>query len=82
MEPNSQKQGISPRHRQGNSTVSSNAVGISANRTAVVPVSQSTATANGTGLQTTNGSHVLSFGNNNVGGNETDGVATTTVAMK
>ena len=66
----------------GNSTVSSNAVGISADRTAVARISQSTVTGNGTGLQATDGGQMLSFGNNNVSGNGTDGVATTTVAMQ
>ena len=65
-----------------NSTVSSNAVGISADQTAVARISQSTVTGNGTGLQATNGGQMLSFGNNNVSGNGTDGVATTTVAMQ
>ena len=65
-----------------NSTVSSNAVGISADRTTITRISQSTVTGNGTGLQATNGGQMLSFGNNNVSGNGTDGVATTTVAMQ
>jgi parallel beta helix pectate lyase-like protein len=65
-----------------NSTMSSNALGMSADRTAVVRVSQSTITANGTGLEVTNGGQVLSFGNNNISGNGTDGLTTTTVAMR
>jgi hypothetical protein len=65
-----------------NSTVSSNAVGISADRMAVARVSQTTLTANGIGLQTTNGGQVLSFSNNNLSGNGTDGVATATLAMQ
>jgi len=65
-----------------NSTVSNNAVGIAADQTAIARVSQSTVTANGTGLQTTNGGQWVSFGNNNVSGNSTDGVATTTVALQ
>ena len=65
-----------------NSTMSNNAVGISADRTATARVGQSTVTGNGTGLQATNGGQVLSFGTNNVSGNGIDGVATTTVAMR
>src|SRR5262249_5325507 len=52
-----------------NSTVSNNSVGVSADRTAVARIGQSTVTGNATGLQTTNGGQVLSFGNNNVSGN-------------
>jgi nitrous oxidase accessory protein NosD len=65
-----------------NSTMSNNAVGISADKTAIARVGQSTVTGNGTGLQATNGGQVLSFGTNNVSGNGIDGVATTTVAMR
>jgi len=64
-----------------NSTISSNAVGIAADQSAIVRVSQSTVTANGTGLQTTSGGQVVSFGNNNFSGNNTDGAATSTVAL-
>jgi hypothetical protein len=65
-----------------NSSVSNNAIGIVADRTAVVRVGQSTITANGTGWQATNGGQVVSFGNNNVSGNGTDGAATSTVALR
>ena len=65
-----------------NSTASNNAVGIAADQTAMVRVGQSTITGNGTGWQATNGGQVLSYGNNNVGGNNTDGVATSTLTLE
>jgi len=65
-----------------NSTVSNNTVGISADQSAVVRVGQSTITANGTGWQATNSGQVISFGNNNLAGNTSDGTASTTVALE
>jgi hypothetical protein len=65
-----------------NSTVSNNAIGIAADQSAIVGVSQSTITANGTGWQATNSGQVQDYGNNNLGGNTTDGTATSTVALK
>jgi hypothetical protein len=65
-----------------NSTTSNNAVGIAADQGAVVRIGQSTVTGNGTGLQTSNGGQVLSYGNNNVSGNTDDGVVTMTVALQ
>jgi hypothetical protein len=65
-----------------NSSASNNAVGISADQSAVVRVGQSTVTANGTGWQATNGGQVQSFGNNNVTGNTTDGILTSTIALQ
>ena len=65
-----------------NATISSNAVGVAADQAAIVRVSQSTVTANGTGLQATSGGQVVSFGNNDISGNNTDGVATSTVALQ
>jgi len=65
-----------------NSTVSNNSVGISADQSAVVRVGQSTITANGTGWQASNNGQVISFGNNNLAGNTSDGTASTTVALE
>jgi hypothetical protein len=65
-----------------NSTVSNNSVGISADQSAIVRVGQSTITANSTGWQTTNNGQVISFGNNNLAGNATDGTATTTLGLE
>jgi hypothetical protein len=65
-----------------NSTVSSNGVGIAADQKAIVRVGQSTVTANGTGWQATNGGQVVSYSNNNVAGNTTDGTVTSTVALQ
>ena len=65
-----------------NSAISSNAVGIVADQAAMVRVGQSTVTANGAGWQATNAGQILSFGNNNLSGNTTDGIATTTVALQ
>jgi hypothetical protein len=64
------------------STAASNAVGIAADGTAVVRVSQSTVAANGTGWQKTNGGQIISYGNNNVAGNTTDGTPSSTVALQ
>jgi hypothetical protein len=64
------------------STFNSNSVGISADQSAVVRVGQSTITANVTGWQGTNSGQVVSYGNNNVSGNTTDGTATATVALE
>jgi hypothetical protein len=65
-----------------NSTVSNNAIGITADQTAIVRVGQSTVTANGTGWRSTNGGQVVSYGNNNVSGNSTDGAVNSTVALQ
>jgi hypothetical protein len=64
-----------------NSTVSNNAIGICADQAAIVRVGQSTVIANGTGLQSTNGGLLQSYGNNNVSGNTTDGTATSSLAL-
>jgi hypothetical protein len=65
-----------------NCTVSNNATGIAADQAAIVRVGQSTITANGTGWQATNGGQVVSYSNNNVSGNTTDGALTSTVALQ
>jgi len=65
-----------------NLTANSNAIGIAAQQAAIVRVGQSTVSANGTGLQPTNGGQIVSFGNNNVGGNGTDGAPTSTVTVQ
>jgi hypothetical protein len=66
-----------------NSTVSNNGTGIAADQQgAVVRVGQSTITANGIGWQATNGAQVVSYSNNNVSGNKTDGAVTSTVALQ
>jgi hypothetical protein len=65
-----------------NCTVSNNAIGIAADQAAIVRVGQSTVTANGTGWQATNGGQVVSYSNNNVAGNTTDGTVTSTVALQ
>jgi len=65
-----------------NSTISHNVIGVTASQTAIARVGQSTLTANGTGWQATNGGQVISFGNNNVNGNGTDGTLTSTVSLQ
>jgi hypothetical protein len=65
-----------------NSTVTNNAVGIAADQGSIIRVTQSTLTANGTGWRSTNGGMVQSYGNNNVGGNTTDGTVTSTLALQ
>jgi hypothetical protein len=48
-------------------------VGIDVDQSAaVVRVPQSMITGNGSGWQATNGAHVQSYGNNNVGGNASE----------
>jgi hypothetical protein len=65
-----------------NSTFNGNSFGISADQSAIVWVGQSTIAANITGWQATNSGQVVSFGNNKLSGNTTDGTATTTVALE
>jgi hypothetical protein len=65
-----------------NCTVSNNGIGIAADQKAIVRIGQSTVTANGTGWQATNGGQVVSYSNNNVAGNTTDGTVTSTVALQ
>jgi hypothetical protein len=66
-----------------NSTVSNNGTGIAADQqAAVIRVGQSTITANRVGWQATNGAQVVSYSNNNVSGNATDGTVTSTVALQ
>ena len=64
------------------SSASNNSVGISADQSAVIRVGQTTATANGTGWQATNGGQVVSFTNNVVSGNTADGTSTSTIALQ
>jgi hypothetical protein len=45
-------------------------------------VAQSSITGNGTGWQATNGAQVQIYGNNNVGGNTSDGTANTMIALQ
>jgi hypothetical protein len=63
-------------------TVSSNAIGISADQAAVIRVGQSTVSANGTGFQVANGGQVQSYGNNNVSGNGSNGALTSAIALQ
>jgi hypothetical protein len=65
-----------------NSAISNNAVGIAADQLAVVRVGQSTVTGNGIGLQTSNSGQIVSFGNNNLAGNTTDGSTTTPATLQ
>jgi hypothetical protein len=64
------------------SIISNNAIGIAADQSATVRISQSTVTGNGTGWQATNGGQLLTYGNNNVDGNTNNGAATTTLALE
>jgi hypothetical protein len=65
-----------------NSTLSNNTVGVAADQSATVRIGQSTVTANATGWISTNGGQVLSYGNNNVSGNTSDGTLSSTVALQ
>jgi hypothetical protein len=65
-----------------NSTLSNNVTGIRADQAATVRVGQSTVTGNTTGWLSTNGGVLSSYGNNNVSGNGTDGVPTSTLALQ
>ena len=63
-----------------NCTASNNATGIRSNGSpAVVRVTRSTITANGTGLTAINSSSLVSYGDNNVDGNTTNGAATSAI---
>jgi hypothetical protein len=64
------------------STITNNAVGIAADQAAIIRFGQSTVSANGTGWQTTNGGQVQSYNNNNVSGNTTDGILSSTIASQ
>lgn len=65
-----------------NLSASGNSVGIAADQSAVVRVTQSTITGNDTGWGASRNGQVQSYGNNNVGGNTNDGTATMTVALQ
>ena len=65
-----------------NSMISHNIVGIAADQSGIVRVGQSTITGNATGWQAINGGQIQSYGNNNVSGNTTDGIATTRGALQ
>jgi len=65
-----------------NSTLSSNAVGLTADQSAIVRIGQSTITANGVGSTATNGGLVQSYGNNNIVGNTSNGTLTSTLALQ
>ena len=65
-----------------NSTVTHNAVGISADQSSTVSVAQSTVTGNGTGWQATNSGQLATYGNNIVNGNTNDGTPTTTIPLE
>ena len=62
--------------------VSNNVVGVESNGSpAIVRITKSTITANGTGLLTFGGS-LISFGDNSLAGNTTDGAPTSTIVLK
>ena len=65
-----------------NSTLSSNAIGLTADQSAIVRIGQSTITANGVGSTATNGGLVQSYGNNNIVGNTSNGTLTSTLALQ
>jgi hypothetical protein len=65
-----------------NSTLSSNAIGLTADQSAIVRIGQSTITANGTGSTATNGGLVQSYGNNNIVGNTSNGTLTSTLTLQ
>jgi hypothetical protein len=65
-----------------NSTIVQNSVGISAYQSSVVAVAQSALTANGTGWQATNSGQLVSYSNNSVSGNTTDGAPSSTIALE
>jgi len=65
-----------------NSTLSSNAVGLTADQSAIVRIGQSTITANGVGSTATNGGLVQSYGNNNIVGNTSNGTLSSTLTLQ
>ncbi|MBC7710750.1 MAG: hypothetical protein H7203_11840 [Rhizobacter sp.] len=64
------------------SNVSSNSTGILSSSNAVVRLSDSTITMNGTGLSATTGGQIVSYNNNRLRGNTTDGAPTSTVYQR
>ena len=65
-----------------NSTLTNNAVGVQSDQGAVVRIGQATLTGNVIGWQSANGGLLQSFGTNNLSGNQTDGVASGTLALQ
>jgi hypothetical protein len=65
-----------------NAMVSNNVIGLAADGGAIVRVGGSTITGNGTGWQATNGGQIQSYSTNNVGGNASDGAATTILSLQ
>ena len=65
-----------------NSTFTRNAFGVSVNTTYAPYFGNNTITDNSTGLLLNGSSPAISFGNNNLGGNTTDGAFTTTITTK
>jgi hypothetical protein len=71
-----------------NATIANNVGnGLEANGTgstgsAVIRVTKSTITNNGTGLVVFNGGQIISFGDNSLAGNTTDGAPTSTIPLK
>jgi len=65
-----------------NAVMSGNVLGVAADDSGVAQISESTLTSNGTGFRTSNGGQVQSFGNNEFGGNASDGTASATISLK
>jgi hypothetical protein len=66
----------------GSSSSQNGAVGVYAGALSTVLISNLTIAGNNVGLQEVGGGAIVSFGNNTVGGNASDGVPTTTLSRK
>jgi hypothetical protein len=55
---------------------------VEADNTAIIRMTRSTVGNNGTGLVTSGGGQIISYGDNMIGGNTTDGAPTSTVPLK
>src|SRR5262249_39414682 len=64
-------------------TIANNATGIrSSGPLAVARISETIITGNGTGLQRVNNGQIVSFGNNRIAGNATNGTPSSTIAQQ
>lgn len=65
-----------------NSLVGNNQVGIASTQSAIVRLVQSTVNANATGLATSGGGQIQSYGNNNLYGNAANGSLSNTLVLQ
>jgi hypothetical protein len=64
------------------SMASGNATGVRGRENSTINISNVTVVDNKTGLSATSGGHIVSFGNNKITNNRTNGTPTQTIAQK